>query len=429
VAVVAGVPLVALALSARWLLAYFSVWGGRPAWWVPMALIGLGVTALYGLALLWWALRLRRQAQTLAAQRTRLRERAAFFEDRSKKLAAQVELLSAMREVSRIVSDEVRFDRILDESLRIVQDLVDAQAITIFLVNEHTGSLEAAAYRGPDRATVFGRNIPPGVVDPANVEQCIEYHTILRMVERDWLTLSVPLDADQEPVGVLKITVPLAGATAEREDLAEAYDQVLPEIARHVALAVKTTHLHSRSVTDGPTGLYNKRHFQRQLAALFDFSKRYGKPFALVMVDIDHFKRINDSYGHLAGDMALAGLAHLLRQSVRKYDVACRYGGEEMAVLMPEADLRHARHLAERVRKAAAARTFGGRSRAIHLTVSCGAAAFAPEMEKAEELVALADGALYEAKQSGRNRVCTARFKRPKRAAAGGERDQPETRA
>jgi hypothetical protein len=186
------------------------VWGGRPAQWIPVVLIGLGLTGAYGLFLVAWALRLRRQAGVLRDQRVRLGERAAYYEDRSKRLSAQVELLSAMREVSRIVNDEVRFDRILDESLRIVQDLVDSESITIFLINERTGTLEAAAHRGGDRVTRFGKDLPPGAIDFANVEECLEHHTILRTVERDWLTLSVPLDADQEPVGVIKITVPLA---------------------------------------------------------------------------------------------------------------------------------------------------------------------------------------------------------------------------
>jgi len=160
------------------------------------------------------------------------------------------------------------------------------------------------------------------------------------------------------------------------------------------------------------------------LTALCDFARRYDKPLALVIADIDHFKKVNDQYGHLAGDMALAGVAQLISQNVRKYDVACRYGGEEIAVLMPETDLRRARLLAERIRKAVANRSFGGRGRPFSLTLSCGAAAFDPAMEAPEDLVALADKGLYRAKQTGRNRVCTSRFKRssPKAPPSRGTR-------
>jgi len=420
--VVAAVPVAALALSVRWLLSYYGRWPSPPRAWVPAILIAFGVTGIYGLVLLAWGWRLRRQAVALERQRAQLGERAAFFEDRSRRLTAQVELLSAMREVSRIVSDEVRFERILDESLRIVQDLLDAESITIFLIDERNGSLEVGAFRGPDRVTAFGADIPQTALDYANIEECIEYHTILRAFERERLSLTVPLDADQEPVGVLRITLRLTGPSEEWQDMAETSDAFLPEIARHVALAVKTTHLHSRSVTDGQTGLFNKRYFLQQLAALFDFSRRYEKPLALIIADIDHFKKINDTHGHLAGDMALAGVAQLIRQNVRKYDVPCRYGGEEIAVLMPETDLRQARHLAERIRKAVKGRAFGSRGRQFSLTISLGASVFAPQMEAPDDLVALADQALYRAKQTGRDRVCTSRLSRSRKRKAAAAR-------
>ena len=163
--------------------------------------------------------------------------------------------------------------------------------------------------------------------------------------------------------------------------------------------------LRNQATHDALTGLYNRQAILDLLGHEFERARRQWSPVTLFMLDIDHFKRINDTHGHLAGDMALAGVAQLIRQSIRKYDVACRYGGEEIAILMPEADLRHARHLAERIRKAVMSRPFGSKERQFTLTISCGASVSSPAMESPEELVSLADQALYRAKEKGRNRV------------------------
>ncbi|MFO0694125.1 MAG: GGDEF domain-containing protein [Polyangiales bacterium] len=158
---------------------------------------------------------------------------------------------------------------------------------------------------------------------------------------------------------------------------------------------------------DPLTGLANRRTIDATLAIEVARSKRSGIGFAIVMIDLDHFKRINDTHGHAAGDMVLVETGAAVRRNLREVDVAGRYGGEELILLLPDTDLRGARAVAERVRLAIAELTVGiGGAEVLHVTASAGCAAFAPETNvDADEVVKSADAAMYRAKAKGRNRV------------------------
>ncbi len=157
---------------------------------------------------------------------------------------------------------------------------------------------------------------------------------------------------------------------------------------------------------DGLTQVHNKRHFQESIEREFARSKRYGNPFALVLFDIDHFKKINDTYGHLAGDEVLRSLGPLLKKRVRTNDIVARVGGEEFAVILPEAGQAGGVALAEKLRTIVAAEQFIYNGIEIPVTVSLGVSAYEAHHENAEAIVSLADEKLYEAKRGGRNRVC-----------------------
>lgn len=157
---------------------------------------------------------------------------------------------------------------------------------------------------------------------------------------------------------------------------------------------------------DGLTGLYNHRMFYVLLAEEQARAQRFNRPVSLLLLDIDHFKRVNDTYGHLAGDAILKGLGELLSCQARAIDRVCRYGGEEITVILPECDLEAAANMAERMRAAVAAQTFNVNADAtLRITVSIGVASFPVHANNAEALFAAADTALYTVKQSGRNRV------------------------
>ncbi len=163
-----------------------------------------------------------------------------------------------------------------------------------------------------------------------------------------------------------------------------------------------------RSATrDVLTGLYNRQSLMEQFAGEVERAARYGHPLSVLMLDIDHFKCVNDDYGHQAGDAVLKGLSRTLGESVRGTDVIGRYGGEEILIVCPETDAATARELAERIRATVAATPIKADSQAISITVSIGVSSFEKGVD-VKALVKQADVALYQAKDSGRNRVCCA---------------------
>ncbi len=157
--------------------------------------------------------------------------------------------------------------------------------------------------------------------------------------------------------------------------------------------------------TDPLTRLCNRRHLYEKLEVEINRCIRGGNPIALIMADIDHFKRINDQYGHQAGDEALLRVSDLLLEELRTYDLAARYGGEEFCLVLPETDLNAAIEVAERIRHKAELMKFAAPMNEETLTISFGVATFEDKEGTIDELIRLADDALYLAKNSGRNQV------------------------
>jgi diguanylate cyclase (GGDEF)-like protein len=164
--------------------------------------------------------------------------------------------------------------------------------------------------------------------------------------------------------------------------------------------------MYESALRDGLTKIFNKKYFQDRLESEFAYAVRHRTPLSLVMFDIDHFKRINDTHGHLAGDYALSTLAKVVSDTIRQEDVFARYGGEEFAVICRGIDLGGALAFGERIRRCVDAQAFVYNGVDIKVTVSVGVAAV-PEvgMKEPQELIGAADDALYQAKRQGRNRV------------------------
>jgi two-component system cell cycle response regulator len=163
------------------------------------------------------------------------------------------------------------------------------------------------------------------------------------------------------------------------------------------------------AVTDPLTGLHNRRYMETHLRRLLDEALSCGRPLSLLVIDIDHFKAVNDTHGHDAGDAVLKEFALRIRRNTRGVDLACRLGGEEFVVVMPDTDLGNARHVAERLRRCAEAEPFliNRQGLSIPITTSVGVAALELASDTAETIFRRADQALYSAKRAGRNRVVT----------------------
>ncbi len=160
------------------------------------------------------------------------------------------------------------------------------------------------------------------------------------------------------------------------------------------------------TIIDGLTQIYNKRYLDEALERELIRARRHGRDLAVLMFDLDHFKRINDVHGHLAGDFVLKELARIVKSCIRRDEVFARYGGEEFCIILPETDLRGAAELGDRLRTQVDSHDFVFQLDRIHVTISVGAAGLGDHDRNAAELLRRSDERLYEAKNTGRNRVC-----------------------
>jgi len=172
-------------------------------------------------------------------------------------------------------------------------------------------------------------------------------------------------------------------------------------------LQEKTENLEIQVITDPLTGLYNKRYVNEQIKILFNLSKRTNQPMAVIMIDIDFFKNVNDTYGHLCGDEVLKKIAIILKEKSREINIVGRYGGEEFIILGPISDYKSAYYSAERIRSVIENTLFSceENKKQFNITISAGISIWNPKINNYKELIKQADDALYLAKRSGRNQV------------------------
>jgi two-component system cell cycle response regulator len=219
--------------------------------------------------------------------------------------------------------------------------------------------------------------------------------------------ISVPLRTTGGVLGVLNLYDRLDGQRYDDDDL-----ETIQTFAGQAAVAMDNVLLHQEaqrlSITDGLTGLSNYRYFQQTLGREIERASRFGRTLALLMLDLDLFKQVNDTYGHQVGDAVLIEVADRVRAEVREVDVVARYGGEEFVVVLPETDLEGAAHIAKRIWERVRNRPLHVQTPDLRLTVSIGVAVFPEHGDSPSTLVRAADGALYSAKNAGRDRVCTA---------------------
>ncbi len=369
---------------------------------IPLAVL----TCIYCVSLVIGANRLRERIGLLLGEKKSIRRVERDFVAKYENLQNQIELLTAMRNVTHIVNDAVEFHSILDEVMRIVADLTGALDITIFLLGEDSNKLLPAAHRTGD-VIVFDDDIKRLRIDKRNVYQAHQHQTIFRYRQGNHIRFTIPLIADQESLGVMSALLPLSGDVDEIAVFMERSEAMLVSLAKHISLAIKTPLLYNRAVIDSLTHLFTKRHFHLQLANYFNISRRLEKPLALIMIDIDDFKKINDTYGHLTGDKILAEISARISKTIRQYDSAYRYGGEEISILMPESGMSDALLVAERIRTNVNKRVFtGADNEKMTVTISLGVADFQPDLAEPKTLIARADAAMYFSKQNGKNLTC-----------------------
>ncbi|MFN7972343.1 MAG: diguanylate cyclase [Acidobacteriota bacterium] len=288
----------------------------------------------------------------------------------------------------------------MDDLVRVtITRLAAASGATegFLVLSQPSGAFRVAAVHGASPASLLGHEVPPKL---PTTEGLVAWARESGGLSRDAHPVVQPLMKGEEQKGVVVLGCPMPPAS-------DALPEVLALLAGQAAIAIENARLYQLAITDGLTGLFIHRHFLQRLEAEMARVARFGGSMALVMIDLDHFKVLNDTHGHLAGDRVLRDVAATLRRTLRpRLDIVARYGGEELAAILPETDQPGALSAAEKVRAAIAALEWPGDAGPVRVTASIGVSVYAGwEGAAPEAIIQQADEALYVAKRAGRNRV------------------------
>jgi diguanylate cyclase (GGDEF)-like protein len=322
--------------------------------------------------------------------------------------ASQLEAINAIAQQMTAVLD---LKELLSKVCLLVQHAFQVCHVSVLLKDEEDLVLRASHGKLTGRTAEGGR-LPEGtgLWQRALAEGKTLIENDVKPVLEDSLyvetgsSMCIPLVSFGQTLGVLVLDTTRSGAFNANDT------QPLESVADICATAIQNAYYVERvkqlAYLDGLTGIFNRRFFELRIAEEIERAQRFGTGMAVVMVDIDQFKRLNDEFGHLLGDEVLRQVSSIFHQQLRKIDVLCRYGGEEFAILLSQTNAVHALGVAEKLRKTVEAWQFPGVPRSV--TISAGTANYAEHGSTRDELVKAADAGLYAAKQAGRNRVCLA---------------------
>lgn len=337
------------------------------------------------------------------------------IEQHEQELEERNSQLNALNQVAVTITSSLNLQNMLDAIMKHGIKLTGAQACCIAFYDEATERFKEWITHGLSEHFVKNMSFQPGgLADEAfttanyilSNDRPEIVHKLSNLAHEEGLRCFVclPLTSHDHRLGVIYFYC------TDRDTFMPTDIELLSTFASLVAQAIENARLYAQmqeqARTDALTSLNNRRTFDALLADELARAQRLNRPVSLLMLDIDHFKRVNDTYGHQAGDAVLKGLGEQLGHQARAIERVCRYGGEEIAVILPETDLQIAVKVAERLRAAVEAQPFDINADApLHITVSIGVASFPVHADSAQALVAAADAAMYAAKAGGRNRV------------------------
>ncbi len=329
------------------------------------------------------------------------------------KIHAQMEMVY---ENSRILAGILDFDQIVNEILKIGERVLDYPALGIMLIGPGGNLIYRGRLVGGAKNTRL-RSVSRNNMELAyriinmgepvrvnNLSARTDYAPLLKSARSVML---VPMETHGKTTGLLSAESPRASAFVDQDE------QFLAVLARSAAMALENSILHRKTeeltIIDDLTGVYNYRYFAAKIDEEKRRAARYDQPLALIMIDIDWFKRFNDNYGHEVGNQVLIGLSAVIKRCVRDVDILCRYGGEEFIIILPQTVEREAMQIAERIRSEVESAEFGGGGGIppLKVTVSVGMTSFPENRRTEDEIINAVDQALYRAKGSGKNTVCT----------------------
>src|SRR5438270_4494625 len=330
-----------------------------------------------------------------------------------RKRARQLEAINTIAQQSTAVMD---LEDLLARVCSVIQLAFQVSHVSLLLREE--SDLVMRAHQG-----TLTPCTPPGQRFPASQEPWSSViATSGRVIDKDVSTIPEPRRLFYEAASRMSIPLISFGQTlgvltlhsSEKNAFRESELQSLESVADICANSIQNAHYVERvkqlAYLDGLTGIFNRRFFELRIIEEIERARRYGTGLAVIMADIDHFKGLNDEFGHLLGDEVLRQVSCIFHQQVRKIDIVCRYGGEEFAILLTQTNAEQAMAIGEKLRRMVASHQFPGVPRTV--TISAGVAVFSTHGTLRDELIRAADNGLYAAKQAGRNRVCLASLAR-----------------
>ena len=343
--------------------------------------------------------------------------REKTIEDFKTKLVESTSLRRALSSIARLTVQSLEVSRVLDQVLEALTGApVRAGKAAIWLLTDNAMRLEAC--RGYDSNLkkesarpndIIQKVVATGnLLDSENAGRDPALSSLTRL--RAGAFVCAPLVHNREILGVIDIEE-FSGDRKEKESLRDDVDAV-EFVASLTAMVVKNGRMFAeakdRANTDGLTRLFTHRYFQDTLDSELKRAGRYEDTVSLLITDIDHFKKFNDTYGHQIGDLVLRETAAVFKELRREQDVVARYGGEEFVVVLPNTPKNVAQQVAEKFRKAIADRVYPSEKGDLRVTLSIGVSTFPDDSREKNELIKKADAALYLAKEGGRNCVCVA---------------------
>ena len=333
------------------------------------------------------------------------------------KKAAQLAAINAIAQQMTAVLD---LRELLSKVCSLIQEAFHVNHVSVLLKEEedlvlraHHGKLTPLIPEGgrlPIEGGLWGRSLDHGKTIVENDVRTSPGY--IGFYEETASRMCIPLVSFGQTLGVLVLD------SAQKSAFHPNDMQPLESVADICATAIQNAHYVDKvkqlAYIDGLTGIFNRRFFELRIAEEIERARRFETSMAVIMVDIDQFKRLNDEFGHLLGDEVLRQVSSIFSQQLRKIDVVCRYGGEEFAILLSQTSLQHAASVAEKLRRLVETWQFPGVPRPV--TISVGSATYPDHGLTRDELVKAADAGLYAAKQAGRNRS----FLAPLKAAAKG---------
>ncbi len=323
-------------------------------------------------------------------------------------------MYTALINISTVLSSTLELNPVLDIIMDKSRNVIGAEASSLLLVDPDTDELYFHVVHGEKSAAVKKVRIKKGQGVAGSVAQTGE-SVLIKDARTDsrvykgvdeksnFVTqnlMAVALKGRRGIVGVVEVLNKIGSKTFSESDL-----MIFEAFAVQAGIAIENARLYEMATTDGMTALYTKRFFSFRLNEEIYNARNKKMPLSILLIDIDHFKKVNDTYGHQAGDKVIVEIARIMKELSSKTDLPCRYGGEELIIISPGSDEKKIMELGENLRKAIEEHIIETDTEKIRVTASVGCAVFSSKIRTPEDFVEMSDLALYYGKENGRNTV------------------------